>query len=151
MRPRPTRLFPPAYFAIAFGLILLLDRFAPGPHWLPTALRWIGWIPVALGLMLFVFTVAGFRRSGTPLRPFKGVGTLMTGGTFRFSRNPIYLGMTLLLLGTSLWRGTASPLWVPFAFAAIIQKRFVEAEEEFLTEHFGDAYRAYRLRVRRWL
>jgi protein-S-isoprenylcysteine O-methyltransferase Ste14 len=75
----------------------------------------------------------------------------MTGGTFRVSRNPIYLGMTLMLLGVGLRGGEALPLAIPVVFAGLIQKRFIESEEEFLTEHFGDAYRAYRSRVRRWL
>ncbi len=151
MRPRPTRLVPPVYFAIALCLIVLVERFVPDVMRLPEFARVLGWTSMGAGLVLFVTTVAAFHHSGTPLKPFKGPGTLMTGGMFRVSRNPIYLGMTLMLLGVGLRGGEALPLVVPFVFAAIIEKRFILSEEEFLTDHFGDAYRSYRSRVRRWL
>ena len=151
MRDRPRRLLPPVCFVLALALILVFDRFVPGPRWTPAWVRPVGGVVIGLGVVLFVATVAAFHRTGTPLRPFKGPGVLMTGGTFRISRNPIYLGMTLLLIGACFLSGSLVPIVVPFVFAAFIQIRFIEAEEEFLTEHFGDAYRAYRSRVRRWL
>jgi protein-S-isoprenylcysteine O-methyltransferase Ste14 len=75
----------------------------------------------------------------------------MTGGPFRVSRNPIYLGMTLVLLAVVLFDGPAAALPVPLLFAFAIQKLYIEKEVAFLVGHFGDAYTAYRARVRRWL
>jgi len=151
MRNRPTRLFPPAYFLLATALIVLVDRLAPEPAWPPPGLRWIAWIPAGVGLLLFVTTVVAFKRTHTPLRPFKDRGQLMTHGTFRVSRNPIYLGMTLLLFAFCLRLQSPPALPLPLLFAGWIQYRFVLAEEEFLGEEFGDAYREYQSRVRRWL
>jgi protein-S-isoprenylcysteine O-methyltransferase Ste14 len=154
MRSRPTRLFPPAYFLIALVAILLVEWLVPGSRLRPPLTRWHAVVPLvalAAGLGLFVTTVVSFRRHRAPLRPFRDPGVLMTGGTFRFSRNPIYLGMTLVLVSAAMFVGRPYLLLVPLLFAIIIQERFIKAEEEFLTENFGDAYRAYCARVRRWL
>jgi len=151
VRPRPARLLPPGYFFLSLGAIAVLSVALPGPS-LPSFLRrWPAIVLLACGMTLFALTVALFHRTGTQLRPFQDAGTLMTGGPFRLSRNPIYLGMALILTSTWLITGATTPVIVPVAFAMIIQKRFIEAEEEFLAEHFGDAYNEYRSRVRRWL
>jgi protein-S-isoprenylcysteine O-methyltransferase Ste14 len=151
MRPRPTRLLPPGILFLSLMAVLVLDRVVPGPEILPPASRWVGMALFVIAAGLFVMSVGQFRRHGTPLRPFGDPGTLVTGATFRLSRNPIYLGMALVLASVWLYLGSTTPVVVPIVFCVVIQKRFIEAEEEFLTEHFGDAYREYQSKVRRWL
>ncbi|HEX5133720.1 MAG TPA: isoprenylcysteine carboxylmethyltransferase family protein [Candidatus Krumholzibacteria bacterium] len=151
MRNPPTRLLPPGYFLLSLVTIAVASWLLPGSPPAGTLFRWLALPPFVIGVALFVFTVANFKRTRTPLRPLKEAGVLMTGGTFRFSRNPIYLGMTLVLMAAAIYSGVPYLFVVPLLFAVIIQKRFIELEEEFLTEHFGDAYLEYRKRVRRWL
>jgi protein-S-isoprenylcysteine O-methyltransferase Ste14 len=67
------------------------------------------------------------------------------------SRNPMYLGMVLTLLGAAITWGTLTPLLVPWLFGWVVSSRFIRLEEGVLTEVFGAEYEDYRRRVRRWL
>ena len=75
----------------------------------------------------------------------------MTHGLFDHSRNPIYLSMVVALLGIFVVLGSLSPLAAVPVFVAIIRTRVIAVEEVMLEETFGDVYRAYESRVRRWL
>ena len=74
----------------------------------------------------------------------------MTGGVFQVSCNPMYLGLTLLLIGWALWLGTVSPWLIPPLFVAVISVAQIIPEEQALEELFGEPYLAYRHRVGRW-
>jgi protein-S-isoprenylcysteine O-methyltransferase Ste14 len=87
----------------------------------------------------------------TTIKPYETSSALVTGGPYRFSRNPIYLGMVLFLVGLNLGLGSWSPLLAIPAFAFIIERRFIRAEEAALLRRFGDEYETYRRRVRRWI
>ena len=150
-RPR-TLILPPAPYAAALVGGWWLDR-----HYWAMPLDWgiatrpLGWVAVAAGLALMLWTMWTFQRHRTTVNPFGGASALCTGGPFRFSRNPIYLGDWLLLGGVSLvlqtyWPLVFAPLiWVMLRFGVI------RHEEAHLEAKFGDAYRAYRARVRRWI
>ena len=97
-------------------------------------------------------TAAGaFRRAGTPVIPFEPSTTLVTGGWFGVTRNPMYLGLALILSGVALIDGTLGAFLPLPVFIAIMHFRFIRAEERFLEGIFGEPYRAYRARVRRWV
>ena len=150
-RPR-TLILPPAPYAAAIFAGWWLDRTQrPLPLDLGTATRPLGWLAVAAGLALFAWTVRTFARHRTTVNPYGGASSLCTSGPFRFSRNPIYLGDWFLLAGVTLLLGT---FW-PLAFAPLIwiMIRFgvIRHEEAHLEAKFGDAYRAYKTRVRRWI
>ena len=99
-----------------------------------------------------VLWVAGlFRRAGTTVKPFQEPSTLVLSGPFRLTRNPIYVGMVGGLLGLEVLLGSATPFLVVSVFAILIDRRFIRAEEASLEKTFGDAYREYKTRVRRWL
>lgn len=150
-RPR-TLILPPAPYAAAILAGWWLDRY----EWaLPLdwggATRPLGWLAVAIGLGLMLWTMWTFKRHRTTVNPYGGASTLCTGGPFRFSRNPIYLGDWLLLLGVSMLLQTYWPLvftpliWIMLRFGVI------RHEEAHLEAKFGDAYRDYTARVRRWI
>jgi protein-S-isoprenylcysteine O-methyltransferase Ste14 len=92
-----------------------------------------------------------FKRAGTTIRPFEDSSALVTDGLFAFSRNPIYLGAVVGLLGIFVVLGSLSPLAVIPPFVTIIRARFIAVEERMLEAAFGDAYRDYMKRVRRWI
>ena len=148
---RPTRLLPPFYFLLTVGLMIVLDRWAPGGRWLTRPRTLAGALPFGVGLGFMIATMQTFRRHQTTIKPFQVSTTLVTGGPFRVSRNPIYLGMVLMLLGTAVFLGSVTPLFLVALFTLWIQVRFILIEETHLTEQFGDTYRSYQASVRRWV
>ena len=92
-----------------------------------------------------------FKRAGTPIIPFEKSTSLLTHGIYRYTRNPIYLGMLIILAGAAVFLGSLTPFLVLPVFFFIIQEGYIRHEEPFLERIFGEQYRAYRRRVRRWL
>eukprot|EP01030_Chromulinospumella_sphaerica_P019292 gene19292-19175_t len=117
-----------------------------GPPW-----TWIGWALAALGLALSFSGAGLFRRVGTNIKTFDDPNVLVTGGPFRLTRNPMYLGFVLLLAGVALALGAASPWVVPAAFWLLADRWYIPFEERAMRRTFGEPYEAYSRRVRRWL
>ncbi|MHB1052472.1 MAG: methyltransferase family protein [Thiobacillus sp.] len=150
-RPR-TLILPPAPYAAAMLGGWWLDRYRLAiPLDLGALTRPLGWLVVGIGLGLMLWTMWTFARHRTTVNPFSGASALCTGGPFQFSRNPIYLGDWLILVGVSLLLSTFWPL--VFAPLIWIMLRFgvIRHEEAHLEAKFGDVYRGYKTRVRRWL
>ena len=103
------------------------------------------------GLLLDGIAAGTFRRLGTPPEPWKPTTALATGGLYRFSRNPIYLGFAVTYAGFALAMDSPVALAL-LAPCLIVVDRFVIAREErYLTAKFGAEYQAYQGKVRRWL
>lgn len=145
------RLLPPVWFVIALALIVALDRYFPIASLIPAPWHLVGIALATIGVVLWAWSLVLFPLARTTSWPFRESSALILRGPYRFTRNPIYLGLALMLLGASVFTGSLSPLVVVPAFMAIIQKLFISAEEEMLAEKFGAQYTAYRARVRRWL
>ena len=145
------RMYPPVWFGLAILLMFLLDRFAPGPRWLEGPLRIAGALPFLFGLGLGIGGSAIFQRAGTTIKPFQESSKLVTNGPFRYARNPMYLGMALGLAGIGIFLGTLTPLLLIPAYVWKITMGFIQHEEVMLESVFGDAYREYMGRVRRWI
>jgi len=147
-----TQVLPPAPYAAALLGGWWLDR---NVHALPldwgAATRPLGWLLVGVGLALFIWTLATFWRHRTTVNPYKAASSLCTGGPFRFSRNPIYVGDWFIFAGVSLLLATAWPLLFAPLIWAMLRYGVIRHEEAHLRARFGDAYREYQTRVRRWL
>jgi protein-S-isoprenylcysteine O-methyltransferase Ste14 len=92
-----------------------------------------------------------FRKLKTNISPLKPPTILVTDGIFRYSRNPMYLGLVLALLGVwTLW-GSLSPLVAVIVFILIIDRWQIPHEEKMLKDKFGSEYENYKLKVRRWV
>ncbi len=147
-----TRVLPPAPYAAAlFGGWWLDRRILPLPLDGGAAGNLLGWLAVGIGLVLFAWTFATFWRHRTTVNPYKAASTLCTEGPFRFSRNPIYVGDWFILAGVSLLLKTAWPLMFAPLIWVLLRYGVIRHEEAHLEARFGDAYRTYRARVRRWL
>jgi len=151
LRPS-TLILPPAPYAAALLGGWWLDRHVWAlPLDLGAATRPLGWLLVGIGLALMVWTLATFQRHRTTVNPYKAASSLCTGGPFRFSRNPIYVGDWFILGGVSLLLATAWPLLFAPLIWAMLRYGVIRHEEAHLEARFGDDYRAYKARVRRWL
>jgi protein-S-isoprenylcysteine O-methyltransferase Ste14 len=148
------RIPPPLVFVAALVTGWLVDRAIPGPRpeWLqslPTAIGAIAMI-IAGGALSFSGVLA-FWRARTTILPFQEASRFVVAGPYRFTRNPMYVGLAAVSLGVAL---ILRALWaVPFVLVAcLFLDRFViRAEEAHLEARFGDDFRGYRRRVRRWL
>jgi protein-S-isoprenylcysteine O-methyltransferase Ste14 len=105
---------------------------------------------LAVARLKAVLEFAGMKTTVNPMAPEKA-SALVTGGTYRISRNPMYLGLLLLLIALAVYWGTLAALIVVPAFVWYMTEFQIKPEEESLRKHFGAEYEAYLDRVRRWL
>lgn len=147
----PDRVMPPKVVLAFCVAMLAFHWIAPLSPWVPGPARWLGVVLMVLGVAIVVHVARTFAARKTTIKPFQESDALVAEGLFRWSRNPIYAAMTVFLVGFALALGTLGPaLLLPF-FPWWIGTRFIVHEEAMLEERFGDDYRAYRERVRRWL
>lgn len=111
----------------------------------------LGAVVVVLGAALLAWAAATFRGAGTPVQTSRPTATLVTDGPYRFSRNPIYVALSLVHAGIALLTDSAWALVLLAPALAIVRLGVVAREETYLAHRFGDTYAAYRARVRRWL
>lgn len=115
------------------------------------AYRHVGIGVAVAGVALDIWAAVRFRRERTGIVPFSEATVLVTSGPYGYTRNPMYLGMAIVLAGCALALGSVSPFLVIPAFLALITERFIVREEALLEAKFGAAYRNYAARVPRWL
>ncbi|MEL6870005.1 MAG: isoprenylcysteine carboxylmethyltransferase family protein [Pseudomonadota bacterium] len=144
---------PPLIAAAIAGLMVLIDRIP--------ALRALDFdapivLPILLGVAGIAVAVAGvvqFRLQRTTVNPIKidTASALVTTGVFRWTRNPMYLGLLCFLLGVGMKLGNIAVILVALLFVPVITTLQIRPEEAAMTKLFGDAFEAYRARTRRWL
>ena len=143
------RLLPPVYFLFAVVLMVLLGFFLPVAQWFWWPWNLVGVLPVLLGGALNIFADDQFKRHKTTVKPFRPSSALITDGVFRFSRNPMYLGMVCILIGLGICLASLTPLFVIPLFVWWLTVQFIVPEEQGLAEQFGDAYGTYKTKARR--
>ena len=142
---------PPVLAAICFGAAKALDLLIPTPEIIKPPLIWAGPVLALAGLALGAWALWSFHRSQTTHDPFGTPSALVGDGPYRFSRNPMYAGLALLLLGAAVYSGSLMMFLAPGAFVLAANKLVIEREEKLLESLFKDEYRALTKRVRRWL
>lgn len=145
------RIPPPIWLLISLLSMMVLHLYIPVRGIVPVPFNLGGLAFVVVSLLFFGKTVRRFLRARTTIIPFRESSTLITTGMFRFSRNPIYLSMVLLLLGVAVLFGSVTPFSVVVAFAVLIDRVFIAGEERMLRTTFADEYETYCRRVRRWI
>lgn len=153
-----TKMIPPYWFALGAVSILIIDRLLPELRLNPLALDApAGWQWIGGGLL---FSLSGllassafllFQRRDTTVDPFDDASSLVTDGPFRLSRNPMYLALACLLASLSVALTQPLGVIVIAAFIMIINHRHIGPEEARLLAHFGEDFRDYQRRVRRWI
>lgn len=150
------RIFVPPPFLFAAGFLVALGihrwvwRWSLPADWRPVTTP-AGWLLIIGGLGLTFWAMITFVRARTTVMPFKAASTIVASGPYRFSRNPMYVGLALAYSGLTLlfllvWPFFTLPLVLLTLYVFVIRR-----EEEYLTSAFGASYTSYRDRVRRWV
>ncbi len=142
---------PPLIFAIPLAAALFENTSKPLAV-LPNRFAIIaGGVMILVALTIFVAAVIQLRRARTAVVPYEPTTAIVESWPYSFSRNPIYLSMTLMYVGISLLLNTLWPLLLLPLVLIVIQRGVIEREERYLEAKFGTDYIDYKLRVRRWL
>ncbi|MCT7378421.1 methyltransferase family protein [Chelativorans salis] len=143
---------PPLAWGLAVIVGLALNWLVPLPF-LPAGLPlgWLGAIVFVLALAQVAWAIVTITRAGSNVPTNLPTTTIVESGPYRFTRNPIYFGMFLSLIGLAIAFDNLWLLMMLVLFALVIRYGVVAREETYLERKFGDAYRGYRSRVRRWL
>jgi protein-S-isoprenylcysteine O-methyltransferase Ste14 len=141
---------PPLLFAGGLALGLAASRMQPVAAKAEGFARTLGAASVVAGMAIGAAAINELKAVGTNLDPFKPTTALATGGVFRLSRNPAYVGATSIYVGIAMYfRSLPAFVLLPIVLA-LLDRLVVRPEEEYLERRFGDAYRAYRQGVPRW-
>ena len=144
-------ILPPTYLLIAILLMVGVHFAAPIIQVVPGSWKITGLIPLFLGLIMSIGGDSQFKKEKTAIKPFDEPSIMVTGGWFKISRNPMYLGFILVLVGVSFLLGSLASFLVIFLFAIVIQMRFIRFEEKMMAETFGKDWNQYVQKVRRWI
>lgn len=131
-------------------LMWLMQILFPAYQYIHEPLAYAGILAVLLGIIVAAISAGMFRKAGTGIKPFDEATTLVTTGFYRYSRNPMYLGMILMLLGVAFLMGSVGAVLPMVFFVMVIRNNFVLGEERFLEASFGQVYLDYKATVRRW-
>ena len=148
------RIFPPVIAALGIIVGLVLEWRWPLPivaEGTRPPLRLGGFFLVAVWLLLAISAVVTFRRAGTTPNPTKPTTALAFGGPYRFTRNPMYLGLLLLVVGLALVMNSVWLVIMSVPVLLLLRQAVILKEERYLEGKFGDDYLAYKKRVRRWI
>lgn len=142
---------PPVWLLGFMATAWTLDRGLPLVEAFGPVYRTAGGLLMLAALGLIGWSAWWFRRKKTTIEPHHTPTALIVEGPYRLSRNPIYLGLLVLLTGYVLRLGALSPVPLPFLFYIVLTRRFIEPEEAGLRRVFGAQAHAYLGRTRRWL
>jgi protein-S-isoprenylcysteine O-methyltransferase Ste14 len=142
---------PPAWMGVSVLIMFALHNYFPVWQMLHDQQRLLGFLPITTSLVLTGAAAKTLARGGTTISPSGQPTALVDNGIFRFTRNPMYLGMALMLLGFALFFGSLTPLCGVVFFVVVVQQRFILQEEQRLHKAFGEVYLHYCQQVRRWI
>ena len=145
------KIAPPILAVLHIIAAYLLAWLAPLPLTVPPIVENIGFVLIVIGFLFGLAAFLEFRRAHTTLDPHGSVASIVTSGMYRFSRNPIYVGFLLMVIGIPLNSGTYWGAVLAPIFVIICNKLVIEREEAYLEKKFGEAYTSYKSGVRRWL
>ena len=141
---------PPLLYVAALLVVLVLRRFWPLPVVSHAMALWPAVALVVSGLGILIWGRRALETAGTNTDPRRPATAIVTSGPFRFSRNPLYVSITLMYGGLTLAANTWWGAIVLVPLLVVVHRGVVLREERYLERKFGDAYRQYRSRVRRY-
>jgi protein-S-isoprenylcysteine O-methyltransferase Ste14 len=147
------RIPPPLVALILAALMWLASRWLPAASFPRGAAHAVAIILLVVGATFSILGIRSFRRAGTTANPIsiENASSLVTSGIYGITRNPMYVGLTFLLCACAFFFNCLWTLAGPVIFIAYITRFQIIPEERMLSVKFGESYRDYRRRVRRWL
>mgnify|MGYP000432229331 CR=1 FL=1 len=145
------RIHPPLIYASSILAGVGIDRVAPLSMPLGLHGPLYSGILLALVLVLAGLCIVEFYKAGTDVRPDRPDSTLITSGPYCHSRNPLYIGLTLVQVAVAMWFDNAWVLAMTAVSVVVISRYAIRREEHYLERRFGAAYLDYKQRVRRWI
>jgi len=145
------KILPPTYFFLCLIISTLLFYTVPLTQIIRYPFNLIGFLFFIIGAGLNIWTDQLLKKEKTTVKPFKKPAVLIQTGPFKFSRNPMYLGMALLLLGFGIILGSVTSFIGMVLFVFIMESLFIPDEEKIQLELFGEEYMKYKEKVGRWI
>ncbi|MBN1445370.1 MAG: isoprenylcysteine carboxylmethyltransferase family protein [Candidatus Omnitrophica bacterium] len=145
------KISPQGWFFIFLISLLGLNFILPFAKVIHSPYNWSGILFIAFGFVINIWADNLFKTFKTPVNPAQEPTYLITGGPFRFSRNPMYLGMAAILLGAAIVSRSLISFIFPAIFVGVMQKIFMPFEESIMESVFGNKYLYYEKKVRRWI
>ena len=143
--------FPPLIYAVPMAVGILLHALFPMNLLPPVLANVLGGLSFILAVILAVLASRTMRQAGTNVNPSQPTTAIVSDGPFRFTRNPLYLSLTLLYSSISLLANALWPMLMLPIVLIIIERGVIAREERYLEDKFGEEYRHYKARVRRWI
>ncbi len=144
-------LLPPVLFIICILGMAWHARSGPHTIWHTGVWDILGYMLITLGFTLPIWGSVTFKKHKTNILPYKDPDNMVTDGPFKFTRNPMYLGMLTGLLGISVLIGTAESLFGPLLYFLVANWWYIPFEEERMKAMFGVKFENYKEKVRRWV
>ena len=141
---------PPVIILIAILFQIALHKLLPIMI-IFEKMDWIGIVMGFLGFFISTGSILLFRINKTTMIPFQDPSFLITNGIYKYTRNPMYLGMLFVQFGIAIYFGSISPFIIPFLFIPIMNSRIIQHEEVMLEKQFGESYIIFKNSVRRWI
>ena len=145
------RVLPPLLYTLPLLVLWLVHQVVPLTIPGRPAIMWAGWFLALAGVGTLGWGALTLRRHHTTIVPHHAVSTVVTTGPYRFSRNPMYVGMTVAYVGASLAIASAWPLVALPIIVVAVNRLVIAREETYLRRRFGAEYEDFSSRVRRWL
>jgi protein-S-isoprenylcysteine O-methyltransferase Ste14 len=145
---------PPPVLALCLALLMWLASSLVSPVAVPFGVRvGVALVLLVIGQSISISGMVSFRRAKTTMNPIKpsAVSSLVTGGVYRFTRNPMYLGLSITLMGWAVFLSNPLAFLAVPLFVLYVERFQINPEERVLSSLFGADYATYKEKVRRWL
>jgi len=145
---------PPPAYALSIGVLMwVINQYFPIAHWIVSPWNKIGIVVIVAAFSMDLSSLFLFIKKHTTPNPFKpeNASHLVTSGLYKYTRNPMYVGLLTVLTGYAIWLGSITPFLLLPVFFWLITEMQIKPEEAILEEKFGDQYLDYKNSVRRWL
>ena len=145
------KLIPPFLFLICILFMITIKNLIVIKEIIPYPISYAGIALILTGILITIIVRIGFKKIDTEIHTFKNPRKLVTNGLFKFSRNPIYLGFTISLIGVWICLGTILPIIGILIFIVVTNNYYIPYEEQIMEKVFGNEYKKYKSKVRRWI
>ena len=148
-QPHP-KILPPHVAIVSLIVVIILHYLFPTPL-IPKPFNYFGILFFAAGLLILFLSFGMFKKKETPILPGQKPTALVIEGPYKFTRNPMYLGVTTTLAGVAIYLGDLLAFLSPIVFFMFVSIRFIPREEKLMEKLFGRKYLDYKKIVRRWI